>query len=482
MPKARPVMRWWTLALGQLALSAGLLTLTIANSGWFWLGWLALWPVFHLLEQNPGLGRRAVLGLIWLFLISQFGFPYAVATAYHHLGGNPPAAWLMGTTLGVITSLRYFAFVVLARWSPGRWWTWPAAWSACELFIWQMMPVYGSVHVLGDRPFVQWAEWLGAPGLSWLWFCLSLGLYETVRGRAPAKISLGLLLAVHLVGWARLAQWQARSAAWPRHSIAIIQGNQPANLQTTMEVAQEARRRMLEQTQLFLQSLQTRPALVVWPEASLPLVESGKLEGFQLRYPLLFTDFEPGTQAGYVIARALDIEGHSLASYRKRKLILMGEWTPWDKAHSLQVGEQDTLLPTPVGPVLPLICFEGLWPGFVASFHRHTGAEARWLVYLGSESSFGSDLCCRQSLHLATLRTVELRRPLVRANNSGISGWIDCTGRLHQATRTFTPQAEVLEVAMPEQPEWTLYARWGDIPVYLAIVLGAALGWRRKEP
>lgn len=470
------MFRWWLRALVSLALSAALLTATVADTRLFVLGWLVPWPVFYLLEQKPGLARRAGLGLLWLFLISQFGFPYAVATANRHLQGqNLPAAWLMGTTLGVVTSLRYLVFMLAAA---GPRLTWPAVWSACELFIWQMMPVYGGVHVLGDRPFVQWAEWLGAPGLSWLWFSLSLALYESLRGRFKPHYSLVPFLLIHLIGGWSLLHWQGRVATAPRRSLAVIQGNLPPALAQTMEVAEQSRAQMVEQTRRFLSTLQQKPEVVIWPEASLPLLEHTRLERFGLGIPLIFTDFEPGSRAGYVVARLLDAQDRSLGVYRKRKLILMGEWRPWDLEGSLQVGQEDVLLPSPAGAVLPLVCFEGLWPGFAASFHRNTGARAEWLVYLGSESSFGSDLCCRQSLHLAMLRSVELRRPMVRANNSGVSGWIDSSGRLHQATRPFTRQAVLLEVAMPPAG-WTLYARWGDLPLWLLILLGLSR-WRRR--
>lgn len=461
--------RRWVINFLALLLSAVLICVTVGHSSLWPLGWVALWPTFHLLEQSPRWWERLLMGLIWLFCVSQVGFPYAVSTAYHHLHGHLFQAWLMGTILGLVTSTRYLVFLLFAFQGRHRGLYWASLWSACELLLWQMMPVYGAVHILGDRPFLQLAEWIGAPGVSWLWFFLSFRMFEAVKGRGRV-LTVGLLLLTHGIGWFSLQHWSEQT--YPKHKIAVIQANQPAALVQSVEVGMKAREVMLEQTGAFLSDSPVIPEVVVWPEASLPLVEYTRLEGLPfLGVELIFTDFEPGTQAGYVLARLLDREGNSKAVYRKRKLIMMGEWTPGDPKHSFQVGDQDDLLPSAAGPALPLVCFEGLWPSFVADFQRNTGGRATWLVHLGSESSFGSDLACYQSLNLLSIRSIELRRPMVRADNSGVSGWIDPTGRLHEGTEPFTKANLMLDVPIPRQADLTLYARYADRPLAGLVVL-----------
>ncbi len=462
--------RRWVSHFLLLLLSAILICRTVGNSALWPLSWMALWPVFSLLEQRPKWWERLLMGSIWLFCVSQVGFPYAVSTAYHHLKGHLFQAWLMGTILGVVTSTRYLVFFLFAFQGRFRGLYWASLWSACELLIWQMMPVYGAVHILGDRPFLQWAEWVGAPGVAWLWFYLSFRLYEALRGR-HRKATLLLFAVTHLVGWLSLRHWSQPTTA-PLHKIAVIQGNQPSAMVQSVEVGLKAREIMLEQTGTFLSESAVVPEVVVWPEASLPLVEYTKLQGIPfLGVELVFTDYEPGTQAGYVLARLLDREGKSKAVYRKRKLIMMGEWTPGDPKHSFQVGDKDEILPTAAGPALPLVCFEGLWPSFVADFQRNTGGQATWLVHMGSESSFGSDLACYQSLNLLSVRSIELRRPMVRADNSGVSGWIDPAGRVHEATAPFTKANLMLDVPIPRRAGLTLYARYADRPLWCLVLL-----------
>ncbi|MBS2037907.1 hypothetical protein JST97_23175 [bacterium] len=458
--------RQWVVNFFALLASAAMICFTVGHPGLWPLGWLALWPIFYLLQRQPNWWERLLMGLIWVFCVSQLGFPYAVSTAYHHLHGHLFQAWLMGTILGIVTSTRYLVFFLFAFPARRDGLYLASLWSACELLLWQMMPVYGAVHVLGDRPFLQWSEWIGAPGVSWLWFYLSYELYHHWRRALP------LLFLVHAVGLFQMESWTERVTSYPKHRIAVIQANQPAALTQSVEVGLKAREIMLELTGAFLSDAAALPEVVVWPEASLPLVEYTRLGGFPLLgVELIFTDYEPGAQAGYVLARLLDRDGRSKAVYRKRKLIMMGEWTPGDPKHSFQVGDRDELLPSVAGPALPMVCFEGLWPAFVAEFHRNTGGKATWLVHLGSESSFGSDLACYQSLNLLSIRAIELRRPLVRADNSGVSGWIDASGQMHEATRPFSQACLMLDVPIPTERGLTLYARWGDLPLQLLIFL-----------
>ena len=54
---------------------------------------------------------------------------------------------------------------------------------------------------------------------------------------------------------------------------------------------------------------------------------------------------------------------------------------------------------------------------------------------------------------------------MVRADNSGVSGWIDPVGRVHQATQPFTKASLMLDVPIPDAAGLTLYARWADLPL-----------------
>jgi apolipoprotein N-acyltransferase len=82
-------------------------------------------------------------------------------------------------------------------------------------------------------------------------------------------------------------------------------------------------------------------------------------------------------------------------------------------------------------------------------------------------------------LRLAVMRSIELRRDLVRAVNLGVAGWIDARGVVR--ARYDSPEAGFLLVEPQLRSGQTPYARFGDAPLALLLSLFAlgARRWRR---
>jgi apolipoprotein N-acyltransferase len=78
---------------------------------------------------------------------------------------------------------------------------------------------------------------------------------------------------------------------------------------------------------------------------------------------------------------------------------------------------------------------------------------------------------------------VENRRTLVRAANTGISGFVDPVGRVQSATALFEDAA--VARSLPILKEQSVYTRWGDFFAGTclagAAVLVAAAGIRRRR-
>jgi apolipoprotein N-acyltransferase len=77
---------------------------------------------------------------------------------------------------------------------------------------------------------------------------------------------------------------------------------------------------------------------------------------------------------------------------------------------------------------------------------------------------------------------VENRRTLVRAANTGISGFVDPLGRVVSATALFEDAA--VARSLPILRERSLYTRWGDVfagtCLAVAAILVTAAGIRRR--
>jgi len=105
-----------------------------------------------------------------------------------------------------------------------------------------------------------------------------------------------------------------------------------------------------------------------------------------------------------------------------------------------------------------LICYESVYPGFVASFVRR-GAE--FLTIITNDSWWGNTFGAYQHQRYAVLRAVENRRWIARCANGGISCFIDPYGNVYQPTAMFTKAALVGEIQA--RGDMTFYATYGDM-------------------
>ncbi|HEY8369340.1 MAG TPA: nitrilase-related carbon-nitrogen hydrolase, partial [Thermodesulfobacteriota bacterium] len=109
---------------------------------------------------------------------------------------------------------------------------------------------------------------------------------------------------------------------------------------------------------------------------------------------------------------------------------------------------------------------------------RMVADGAQVLVNITNDAWFGRTAAPEQHLAQAVFRAVELKRPLVRAANTGISAIVAPSGRIDAVLGLFTRGALTGSIAVP-QPDAgasTLYARTGDRFAQLcALAAGVAL-------
>ena len=110
---------------------------------------------------------------------------------------------------------------------------------------------------------------------------------------------------------------------------------------------------------------------------------------------------------------------------------------------------------------------------------RAAGVRPDVLVQATNDAWFGKISGPYQHLALARLRAVEFGLPMLRAANTGISAVIDARGRV--LAQLDLDQQGHLDAALPGALPPTPYARWGDLPVYLVVLLGwVVLVWRAR--
>jgi apolipoprotein N-acyltransferase len=123
-----------------------------------------------------------------------------------------------------------------------------------------------------------------------------------------------------------------------------------------------------------------------------------------------------------------------------------------------------------------LICYESIYPGFVAGFVRQ-GAE--FLTIITNDSWWGNTFGAYQHQRFAIFRAIENRRWIVRCANGGISCFIDPLGNVVQPTSMYRSAAFSGEIKA--RTKNTFFTRHGDLfalaNLYFTIVLiTAAMG------
>ncbi len=192
----------------------------------------------------------------------------------------------------------------------------------------------------------------------------------------------------------------------------------------------------------------------------------------------------------YNSLRVLQGDGAEAARYDKHHLVPFGEYLPFGDlayrwfgitAFAAQTGAAYSAGPGPAvldlgrfGKVLPLICYEAIFPRGV----NRAPERADWMLQVTNDAWFGVWSGPFQHFDQARLRAVEQGLPLVRVANTGVTAVIDARGRV-EADLPFGEMA-VLDATIPGALPPTLYARWGDLPVWLLLAGIAGLALRRR--
>lgn len=484
----------WTLALGWLhhVTWAGLLLLGPVVGVWVGSWFVAArWTMPRLDGQRWPRRVLAVLGLAAAWVVIEWtrtwflsGFPWLTlsATQWERLSVLQPAAY---------TGAWGVSFVLIAV---------NVAFAA---YAWKLLRGLWA----GDTP---------AP--------------ETAGGRTrcPEFIAAMVLLLGCLLLTARDTFNRARfHRFWA--SVGIVQ---PAIPQTVKWDPAEARG-ILETLEAETRKIAaSEPDLLLWPEATTPLAVKGDagMQAWTERLarragrPLLLGSVahegtgEEGARWWNGVFMATPEGGLAEEFYAKRHLVPFGEYVPlrpvlgWLEkvvpvGGDFAEGEGPGLITLPLGKgwaeredasrVGALICYEDIFPSLARESVR-AGAEV--LIVQTNNGWFGEGAAAYQHAAHSVLRAVETRRPVLRAGNSGWSGWIDECGAIRavltkdQATGEIrTKPAERgaaskgagtvyfrggAALAVTRDARFlgvqTLYVRWGDW--FVAASAGLALG------
>jgi apolipoprotein N-acyltransferase len=495
-----------TLFLGALA-SAGLLALAMPGQvGWWWLLFAALVPLLLLIHRAPP-SRSALAGFV-------FGLAYHLALLYWILivlgryGGLPlgltlPALVLLAAYMACFPAIFCWLLSLLAsrfrrreRSAAALVWSAPVLWVGLDYLrsiLFSGFPWMDLGYGLFSQPLLIQAADLGGHHLISFTLVLVNGLVVAAvdrqrrDGRRSLRLERGLLLAAVVVlaaiGGYSFVRHQATDpmmAGSTPARVAVVQGN--IDQATKWSAATKA---ATVETYLKLSQQVVREGgaeLVVWPETALPFypqkdallnrvidfaatAKTWVLTGAPL-YTL--TPQAGGDQIRYWNGAILIGPGGTFGGqYAKQHLVPFGEYVPLRRflpfLQPLVVNIDDFSAGTEKGPLAlgpmqlgMLICYESIFPEIA---RESVSRGANLLVNITNDAWYGRSSAPYQSMAMAVFRAVENKRTLIRAANTGISGFIDPLGRIIGQTEIFTEAAQVASVPMLDTA--TVFGRGG---------------------
>jgi apolipoprotein N-acyltransferase len=507
------------IAARRLLLSAGagtLLFLSCANFDIWPLAWVGIVPLlFVVLDEECD--RPFLWGWVCGLLANGGGF-YWIMGLLQRFGHMPVVAALPLYLLLVAYQAITFG---LFAWAVRRLrdatplpvtLIAPVAMTALELVVPFPFPWYLAITQAWVRPVIQIADLTGPLGVTFLLVLSNAAIYDGISAwRKGAKVpwrrigaAAAAVGAVLVYGQIRIAQVDARRAAAEHVKVGVVQ----ANIGITEKWRPGLREQHLAVHQRLSRDLEQRGAdLIVWPESSYPYAfERGQTQDFadrrRVQYgfakPILFGALTYGGGAPYPYNTALmmDGSGHIVATFDKNFLLVFGEYIPFyehiqwvrkyvPEASNFARGDGVTTFPLGKWKLGPMICYEDIIP----SFGRRLAAERpNLLVNITNDAWFGETSEPWEHLALAVYRAVENRLDLVRAVNTGVSAFVDATGRVYEKGPALDPDqhpdaqpvALLDEVAMLDAGG--LYAKVGDLfgMLNLLALLGIAT-WARKR-
>jgi apolipoprotein N-acyltransferase len=486
------------------AITGGILAfLGYAGFDQFYLEWICLVPVLWAIrDQRPG--RAFCIGWLAGIVMNIGGFYWAIQMFRQFAGMAWPLAalglLLLAAANGIVFAAWAWATRLITRdtgWNVV--WVSPVVWTALEKLWPEIFPYYLGASQYKLSLVTQIADLTGILGVTFIVVYINSAVFAALedwfenRRLATRQLLVfaAVLVTVLVYGQVRIRAVDRQAAAAEKLTIGLIQTNRGAG-----DKRQDPESLLREHQEMSRSLVARQPLdLLVWPEGVMHVKltsREGSLPSAALgdtRIPTLFGAIlqrgENGAARAHVSALLADGSGRILGSYDKMILVPFGEYLPFGETfpslYSLapftgRFRPGESREPLPLGKYLLSvnICYEDIFPGQVRSLMRggHDRRMPDALFNLTNDSWYGKSTEPMEHLALASFRSIEQRRSLVRSTNTGISAFVDPVGRIVTRSGIWTREALVDRVPMMQGR--TVYALLGDWLGWVCALLSLA--------
>jgi len=481
------------------AVSGILLLLCFPKYDLYWIAWFALVPLLYCLSDVSG-KKAFLLGIItglvfnytlFYWFLSDFLIVYSKLSVY--------VSFIIYLALGVYLALYYGVFALVINVCSSRlqlplYLTAPPLFVLLEFirakvftgFPWELLG-YSQYNFL---PLIQIADITGVYGVSFILVLINSVTAEILkkRFRFTGRLKTVFVIACAFVGLiltygaVKLSHGNKEGSLF---RASIIQGNISVKEKRSKDL-KTAQGIIDKYGEMTTRALAYHPDVILWPETAMPFVygvdrkSSESLLDFQKRLgvPILLGTISSSNNSSsnsnqtYSNSALLLQDGNLTGMYNKVKLVPFGEYVPGglklgkivDNFDFLS-GDRTKVFDLNGVKFSVLICYEIIFPEISRNFVAN---GARVLFTISNDAWFGNTSAPYQHFSMAVFRAIENRVPLVRAANTGVSGFIDESGRVIKMGDIFSQEIYTGEVVSGKGN--TFYNRYGDVFVYACII------------
>ena len=409
----------------------------------------------------------AGIGMIFFAVLAHLFVPIAGALWFWGYKRKLYTGWQSILMMGLLTALCLWAVPMLFKWNFGY------AWFGAKL------PIY------------QIAEYIGFSGLSMLTVLANVPLFWAWKARNNKTVRNKILWRFTVV-FMGLNAFGLSTKAWqptPDSSFntLLVQANIGNSEKMAAEFGRGFYGKIIKQYQdVTDEGLREHKGkhidFILWSETAFPGLLNTQFQ--ETYYPQQLSQYIKNRQISLITGSyaksaktdlitnsmfVLNKQGEVQAPYYSKSILLVfGEYLPGEKYFPIlrdllpmvgNFGSGDgptKLLTLNDYKIGPQICYESLFPEFSTAL---ADLGAQFIVNVTNDSWYGTWQEPYQHMTMTLARAIEIRRPLVRVTNTGISTVVLASGEILEQSPMNQTWTGLYEVPYLSDPKATFYQR-----------------------
>lgn len=292
---------------------------------------------------------------------------------------------------------------------------------------------YAGYSLYNSTYISQLASILGVYGLSFFVYYIAANIGEFILYKNPKRLSIAILS--FMLSFLYGLIYTQISTIKPIPSALLVQPN-------ISQRDKWSSNKFFITLSTLTELSATEKSIIIWPESCLPYIFTENnniiphLASFLNKDQFLVLGITRKNNEGNFFNSLMVINniGQVIGIYNKNILVPFGEFIPLKKLFTLPglIGDRNEYSPgkpqnliylNETHKFLPLICYEIIFPNLNQN-------NADFVVNLTNDVWFGNSTAPYQHLAIARIRAIEMRCPILRVANTGISAVINQYGQL----------------------------------------------------